>query len=64
MARQCEICGKFHYRVYDARELAETLNLTPRDNSTNGPDKFTICIDCYNDIERALANAWLTPIKD
>ena len=64
MIRQCEICGKFHDKTYDASELAIIFHVSPRDNSTNDPNKFIICKDCYNDIERAIATAWLSQLSE
>jgi chemotaxis protein histidine kinase CheA len=60
MICQCEICKKTYPSGYDATKLAVLMGRLKEYDL----GRFIVCKDCYNDIERAIANAWLTPIKD
>lgn len=57
---QCQICRDVCHRGYDARELAELLGI--RNKCDLG--RYIVCEDCYNDIERAVASAFLRKVED
>ena len=57
---KCELCDKKMVEGYDGRELAKVMGIRRKDD----PDQFPLCQDCYNDLERAIATAWLSKIVD
>ena len=59
MICQCEICKKVHPTGLDATQLAILMGRMKEDDG-----KFIICEDCYNDIERAIATAWLSQLSE
>lgn len=57
---KCEICGDEIPGGHDGRELAKVMGLRQKGDF----DPFPLCRACYNDIERAIANAWLEKVME
>ena len=57
---KCELCGKKMVGGYDGRALAKVMSIQQKDDL----DQFPICQDCYNDLECAIATAFLTKIME
>ena len=55
---KCELCDREMVAGHDGRELAKVVGL--RLKGDDAP--FPICRDCYNDLERAIATAWLEKV--